>query len=156
MKYKRLTNEELQALEKEFVNYLAAAQITAGDWENMKKNEIEKAEELIDVFSDMVYEKVTGKINFLEYRDKKTLNIYNCNQEGIVLIGLKVSENRRLDLTAADVLSQWNNNHDNAISIIKSEKKYVKDRGVEVFELLQSGCFITDDKLFNVLVTISK
>jgi len=156
MKYKRLTNEELQALEKEFVNYLAAAQITAGDWENMKKNEIKKAEELIDVFSDMVYEKVTGKINFLEYRDKKTLNIYHCNEEGIVLVGLKVSENSTLDLTAADVLSQWNNNHDNAISIIKSEKKYVKDRGVEVFELLQSGCFITDDKLFNVLVTISK
>ncbi len=156
MKYKRLTNEELQALEKEFVNYLAAAQITAGDWEKMKKQEIEKAEELIDVFSDMVYEKVIGKIIFLEYRDKKTLNIYNCHQEGIALVGLRVSESSTLDLTAEDVLSQWNSNHDNAISIIKSEKKYVKDRGVEVFELLQSGCLITDNKLFNVLGNIAK
>jgi hypothetical protein len=156
MKYKRLTNEELQALEKEFVNYLAAGQITASDWEKMKKQEIEKVEELIDVFSDMVYEKVMSKIKFLEFREKKTLNIYNCLEENIHLVGLRVSENSVLDLTAGDVLNQWNNNHDNAISIIKSEKKYVKDRGVEVFELLQNGCLITDDKLFNVLITISK
>jgi hypothetical protein len=156
MKYKRLTGEELKALEKEFVNYLAAAQITAGDWEKMKKHELEKAEELIDVFSDMVYEKVLGKINYLEYRDKKTLNIYNCREKEIVLVGLRVSITSSIDLSAEDVLNQWNNNTDNAISIIKSEKKYVKDRGIEIFDLVQSGCLITDSRLFEILNRISK
>jgi hypothetical protein len=56
MKYKRLTTEELKHLEKEFVNFLASAQITGSDWEKMKANEIEKAEELLDVFSDLVFE----------------------------------------------------------------------------------------------------
>jgi len=153
MKYKRLTNEELQALQKEFVNYLAAAQITASDWEKMKKEELQKAEELINVFSDMVYEKVMGKIKFLEYRDKKTLNVFNCREEEIVLVGLRVSENSSLDLTSEDPLTGWDVN-DNTMGVIKSKKKYVKERGVEVFELLQSGCLITDDKLFHLLSKI--
>jgi len=153
MKYKRLTNEELQALEKEFVNYLAAAQITASDWEKMKKDELQKAEELIDVFSDMVYEKVMGKIKFLEYRDKKTLNIFNCREDEIVLVGLRVSENSPLDLTSDHLLAGWDMN-DEKIGVIKSKKNYVKERGLEVFELLQSGCLITNDTLFNMLAKI--
>ena len=74
-KYKCLTADELQNLEKEFINFLASAQITGSDWEKMKKDEVEKVEELIAVFSDLVYEKVLSKIKFLEYRDTKTLNI---------------------------------------------------------------------------------
>ncbi len=151
MKYKRLTNEELQALEKEFVNFLASAQITGPDWEKMKKNEIEKAEELIDVFSDVVYDKVTNKIKFLEYRDKKTVNIFNCAEDKIVLVGIRVKEHSQLDLTATDVFSQWNEDNMTAVNVIRTEKKYIKERGIEVFELLQTGCLISDDRLFNLL-----
>jgi hypothetical protein len=151
MKYKRLTYEELQALEKEFINFLASAQITAQDWEKMKKNEIEKAEELIDVFSDVVYDKVMSKIKFLEYRDKKTLNIFNCADDKIILVGLRVKENSTLDLTAPDVFTLWNSTNTNAVNIIKTEKNYIKERGIEIFELLQTGCLISDDRLFNLL-----
>jgi len=151
MKYKRLTNEELKEFEPEFINFLAAAQITGPDWDKMKKKELSKAEELIDVFSDMVYEKVLSKIKFLEYRDITTLNIFNCADEKIVLVGLRVNEHSQLDLTASDISSQWSESHANAVSVIKTERPYNKERGLEVFELLQNGCLITDDKLFNVL-----
>ena len=151
MKYKRLTTDELTALEQEFVHFLAAAQITGPDWEKIKKNEHWKAEELIEVFSDMVYEKVLSKIKFLEYREKKTLNIFNCTEEHIVLVGLRVHEHSNLDLTADNVFSQWNENTSNAVNVIRTERPYLKERGVEVFELLQSGCYITDDRLFTIL-----
>jgi hypothetical protein len=152
MKYKRLTNEELQLLEKEFVHFLASAQITGADWEKMKKNEIENAEELITVFSDMVYEKVLKKIEYLEYRDAKTLNIFNCTDDKIILVGLRVKEHSSLDLTAQDVFVQWTNNDTDSVNVIKTEKKYSKERGEELFELLQNGSLITDDKLFNLLI----
>lgn len=151
MKYKRLTSEELQALEKEFIHFLSSAQITGQDWLKMKEKELEKAEELIDVFSDVVYEKVMSKIKFLEYRDSKTLNIFNCTDDKIILIGLRVKEHSHMDLTASDLFLQWNEHNTSSVNIIKSEKKYIKDRGIEVFELLQSGCLITDDELFNLL-----
>lgn len=150
-KYKRLTDQELQALEQEFINFLSSLQITGSDWENMKNSEGEKAEELIVVFSDMVYDKILGKITFLEYRDAKTLNIFNCLDDKITLVGLRVKENSNLDLTAPDILNQWAKNITSAVNIIKTEKNYRKERGVEIFELLQNGCLITNDKLFNLL-----
>ena len=151
MKYKRLNIEELKALEKEFVSFLASAQITGADWEKMKKEETTQAEELIDVFSDLVYEKVMSKINYLEYRDQKSMNIFHCMIDKIVLVGLRVKENSTFDLTAEDVFSQWNESTLKAVNVIKTEKKYVKERGEEVFELLQNGCFITDDKLYKLI-----
>lgn len=151
MKYKRLTNEELVALEKEFINFLASAQITGSDWEKMKSSDLGKAEELIDVFSDLVYEKVMGKINYLEFRDKKTLNIFHFTEDKIMLVGLRVKENDKLDLMAENVFEQWTQSNSSSVNIVKTEKKYLKERGEEVFDLLQTGCFITDDKLFKAI-----
>jgi hypothetical protein len=151
MKYKRLTTEELKELEPEFVHFLAAAQITGPDWDKMKKNKPSQAEELIEVFSEMVYEKVLGKIKFLEYREKKTLNIFDCGETQITLVGLRVHEHSDLDLTSPDIFTQWNESHSNAVTVIKTERNYQKERGLEVFELLQNGCYITDDHLFTIL-----
>lgn len=155
-KYKRLSTEELEALEKEFINFLSSMQITGPDWEKMKNKELEKAEELIMVFSDVVYDKVLSKIKFLEYRDSKTLNIFNCMPDKIILVGLRVKEHSPLDLTASDLFSQWNQNNSNAVNIIKTEKNYIKERAIEIFELLQNGCLITDDTLFNLLNIMNK
>ncbi len=152
MKYKRLRSEELQALEKEFVNFLASAQITGPDWEKMKEQELDKVNELIEVFSDVVYDKVLRKIKFLEFRDAKTLNIFNCTEEKIKLLGLRVNENSPLDLTAPDVLSKWNESNSGNVTVVRTEKSYIKDRELEMFELLQNGCLISDDRLYNLLI----
>jgi len=154
MKYKRLESAELKELEKEFIHFLSSAQITGADWEKMKATEKEKAEELIEVFSDLVYEKVMSKIDYLEYRDSKSLNIFHLTNDRIVLVGLRVKENQSLDLMADNVFEQWNQSSMNAVNLVKIEKGYLKERGVEVFELLQTGCFITDGKLYNLLKTL--
>ncbi|MBL7883044.1 MAG: hypothetical protein JNL69_03175 [Bacteroidia bacterium] len=151
MIYKQLSSEELKALEKDFIAFLAHAQITGPDWEKMKQNELAKAEELIDVFSDVVYDKVLKKIKFLEYREPKSLHIYKCNNDNIELVGLKVNEHSNLNLTAENVFEQWNANNNASVTIVKSKRDYIKEREMEVFELLQTGCLITDDKLFTVL-----
>lgn len=151
MKYKRLTIEELKELEPEFINFLSSAQITGKDWDTMKKNEIKKAEELIDVFSDMVYQKIMSKIQFLEYREEKTLNIFNCTNDKIILIGLRVKDHSSINLKMDDVFTQWNKSNLNSLNILKTEKKYLKEREVELFDLLQNGCLITNDKLYNIL-----
>ncbi|MDQ3046452.1 MAG: DUF6495 family protein [Bacteroidota bacterium] len=151
MKYKRLNTEELEALKPDFIHFLSAAQITGPDWEKLKQEEIGKAEELIDVFSDMVYDKVLRKIFYLEYRDAKSLNIFFCGPEKMKLVGLRVKEHSALDLTSSDVLEQWNKNNNSSVNVVLSEKTYVKEREEEVFDLLQSGCLITDQKLFDLL-----
>lgn len=154
MKYKRLSTEELGHLEKEFVSFLAHAQITAQDWENMKLNENNKANELIDVFSDVVYDKVLKKINFLEYRDAKTLNIFKFNDTDIELAGIRIKPPSEIDLTKTE---NFNVIKDFAgVNIVYSQKKYSKEKEIEIFEMLESGCLITDEKLFNLLQGIKK
>lgn len=130
-------------------------QITAPDWERMKKVEQEKANELIDVFSDVVYDKVLSKISYLEYRDIKTLNVFYFAEDKIRLVGLRVKEGGKLDLTAPDVLEQWTENNNASVNIVRSERDYEKEKQLEIFELLQNGCLITDDKLFKLLSSIA-
>jgi hypothetical protein len=156
MKYKRLTTEELNALEKEFIHFLSSAQITGKDWERIKKEDPEKAEELVEVFSDLVYDKVLGKINFLEYLDNKTLNIFKCETDKISLVGIRVKENSLMDLRESDVFSNWDDNKTASISIVRSEKKYKETKESEVFELLQNGCVITNQKRFDLLSGLLK
>jgi cag pathogenicity island protein 24 len=151
MKYKRLTPDELKALEQDFISFLASAQITGPDWEKMKKEENHKANELVDVFSDLVYDKVLSKISYLEYRDPKTLNIFYFSPEGVSLVGLRVKETSSLDLTAENVMSQWNSSNNASVNVVRSERKYEKERQTEIFELLQAGCMITNDRLFKLL-----
>ena len=154
MKYKRLSIEELKELEKEFIHFLAAAQITGPDWEVMKVKEPERTEELIDVFSDMVFDKVLSKIRYLEYRDEKMLTIFHCQPDRITLSGITVKEGSSMNLLTPGVFKTWNKNDAANVNIIKSERYYLKEREMEVFELLQSGCMITDDFLFNLLVNL--
>ena len=156
MKYKRLSQEELQALEKEFVSYLASAQITASDWQRMKIKEPEKANELIDVFSDVVYDKVLRKIKFLEFREQKVLNIFHFEEQKIVLIGLKANEVSTIDLTSSDPQKQLDQTDLKGIKIFKTEKEYIKEREEEIFELLQNGCLVTNERLFNLLSDMAK
>ena len=47
MKYRRLSNAELQELEKDFVKFLATNHITATDWVKLKENNPIKVEKLI-------------------------------------------------------------------------------------------------------------
>jgi cag pathogenicity island protein 24 len=154
MKYKRLSVEELQALQMDFVNFLASMQITAADWEKMKKEKNEEANLLIDVFSDMVYDKVLNKISYLEFRDEKTLNIFYFGQDTVKLIGLRVKEGSKLNLMVPDVMEQWNESNQASVNIVRSERNYQKEKQLEIFELLQTGCLITDDKLFKTLNSI--
>lgn len=151
MKYKRLNQEELKALEAEFIQFLASAQITAHDWEKMKREQPEQAEELIDVFSDVVYDKVLRKIEYLEFRDSGSLNVFFCAPERAYLLGLLVQEQSGLDLSSDQVLEQWLKSGSAGISLVQSSKDYKTDREQEIFDLLQSGCWITDGKLYSIL-----
>ena len=55
MKYARLTKEQLEELHVEFANFLASQQIDKGEWQQLKIDKPEIAEQEIDIFSDLVW-----------------------------------------------------------------------------------------------------
>jgi len=149
MRFRRLTTKELDILEKDFISFLASNTITAGDWEKLKVEENEQAEDLINMFSDIVLETSLKKVHFVEHCSKSELMFFKCNPKEIILIGLR-SKNSEIDLSEMD-LGQLKTEMTASFS---TQKKYSKNREEEVFDMLNQGCSISDGKLFEALMNM--
>jgi hypothetical protein len=149
--YRRLSSVELQELRKEFIEYLVLNGITAEEWDQMKQNDLPKAEKIIELFSDVVFESILRKISFLEYRDKTTLRLFQCLSEKLVVVAMEAPKESNVDFTDNSYLNKAAHHPPEALKIYTSEKKYSRKRETELFEMLQTGCVITDDKLFKTL-----
>ena len=126
MRYRRLTNEELAELEKEFVNFLVVNTVTADDWEKLKLNDPMKAEGYIEDFSDLVLDKVLSNITHLEHRSEKDLMVFKCTDDKLHMIGLTVADDLVVDLNnEASIASLLLNSGEleGRVKIFKSEKK---------------------------------
>lgn len=149
MKFRRLDQEELSELEPEFIRFLAANTITGDDWEKLKVENLEKAEGLIDIFSDIVFEKILKKIEFLEIKTPSDLRTFHCEAEKIKMIGLKIEGESSVDFTKNQDPTQIMSllRLSNAkLQLYKGEKTYSKEREVELFELMeQQGALISND-----------
>lgn len=155
MKYRKLSLEELETLEKEFVSFLAANQVTAQDWETFKKLDPEKAEGLIELFSDMVFDQTLDKIEYLEYKEAQDLKTFHCQKEKIVMLGMLIEGKTSIDFTkeqsAEEMMAQLQN-AGGRIKLYRAEKPYARERKAELFRMMESGCKISPDGyLFKML-----
>ena len=80
MKYIRLTKEQLEEMHQEFINFLATQSITAEEWESIKKNKPEVAEQELDVFSDLVWEGVLSKVEYLEHFSPQHMFLFKVGE----------------------------------------------------------------------------
>jgi hypothetical protein len=76
MKYKRLTKEQFETLPTEFANFLATQSIDKAEWDKIKAEKPEVAEQELDVFSDLVWEGVLKNTNYLEHFSKNITSFY--------------------------------------------------------------------------------
>jgi hypothetical protein len=151
MQFRRLTTEELSALEEDFVKFLASNSVTGDDWEKIKSTKPEKVDELIEVFSNIVWEKVLTKATHLEHRSRKELKVFFCGREKLVVMGLSADPNSDIDLTDPACIERLATEPAGGFKILSSYKDYSKSREEELFEMVESGCLVTDDSLFLTL-----
>lgn len=145
LKYRRLTDEELDILKNEFVQYLVANGIDSEMWEKFKKDDPDKASIFVDLFSDIVLEKSLEKVEYLEHRTPTDLKLFYCGKDQIDLIALKSS---KVDLTNMQEFSEEDFAN---VELFKASKEYKKKRELEVFELTQQGCEVTNHVLYRLL-----
>lgn len=153
MRFRRLTKAELEQLEQDFVQFLASNQITADDWENLKEDNKPKVHELLDLFSDIVLEKVFSKIKYLQHRSKDTIRVFECQEEKLSMIGLKIEDETK-DLTNPKDLATLANPQSvkGAVKMYQVEREYLKDKPDEIFEMMQrNGCQIAPDGMYQML-----
>lgn len=160
MKYRILTTEELAELETEFIRFLVSNTVTGDDWEKIKIENPAKAEGLIEIFSDIVFDKTISKVEYLELKTPKDLKIFQCNKENIELMGLKVEGESVLDFTqeiSPEEMMKILQSSDAKLQLYSANKKYKNDdRSQELFQMMKWGGLISDGKLFHLLKTLKK
>ena len=154
MKYSQLTKEQFEELHEEFAIFLAAQSIDAKEWEIIKKEKQDLADKELNAFSDFVWEKVLNKANYIEHFSKDTLNLFKCNEEGMQRIVVKI-KNNEIDLLDENGFNWFlDNSKDDSIEYLKGDKKYQKEKNLEIFDLIQQGGVVGDGKLFDAIYKV--
>ena len=144
MKYRRLTKEELQQLQQEFVRYLASQSIPASEWVSMKARGDQKVDHFIEHFSDMIFERVLSNVNYLEKKTKNEWHFYKVSDESIKLNGLRLSGNKEIDFRKSEELDlkRLYLEYGGDLALFSAEKGFQKEKNQEIFALLEAGCLI--------------
>lgn len=148
MTYARLTKEQFEELHQEFINFLATQSIDAKEWTTIKETKPQVAELELDVFSDLVWEGVLAKAQFLEHISAKSIHLFSLNDDNMHLIGVKVKND--IDLTTAEGFGWLRENLlDDTVEFVTATKEYSENRNLDKFTLIQQGAVITKGDLYN-------
>lgn len=144
-----MTKEQFEELHQEFINFLASQSITGKEWKKLKSEKPEVAEQELDVFSDLIWEGVLNKVNYLEHISPNHLMLFHITETFMELIAIKLSD-ENIDITT-EYGYKWlqQNLHDDAVSMYTSTKAIKDDRNKDIFALIQQGSVITKGKLYN-------
>ena len=148
MNYTRLSKEQFEELQQEFINFLATQSISAKEWEEIKQQKPETAEEELDVFSDLIWEGVLEQVTYLEHFSPNQMYLFHISQEEIDLIAVTVG-NKAIDITTREGY-QWlqKNIMEDSVNLFTSTKAISAERNKDIFALIQQGAVITKGELF--------
>ena len=148
MKYQQLTKEQLEEFQEEFTLFLASQQIDRKEWEKLKTEKPEIVKEEIDVFSDLVWERVLSKVKYLEHFSERTLNLFKCEASQILRVVVEVGKEPFNFFDEEDYKWFIDNSKHSTIQYFKGQKPYQKERNQELFDLIKKGGLITKGVLY--------
>jgi hypothetical protein len=154
MKYSRLTKEQFEELHVEFINFLATQAIDKAEWDKIKTEQPEVAEQELDVFSDLIWEGVLDKAQFLEHFSKNHIFLFQCFETNVQSIVLK-SLVPEIDFLTKEGL-QWlsDNMFTETIEMKIGKKEFTEERNSSIFQLIQQGAFLSDGQLYSQINSI--
>jgi len=148
MKFTRLSKEQFEELHQEFINFLVTQSITAEEWKDIKTNKPEVAEQELDVFSDLVWEGVLTKAEYLENISPQHMYLFYLGESEIELIGIKLNT-KDVDLTTSEGFGWLRENlMSDEVEIFNAKKAYSNEKQLDKFALIQQGSVITKGELF--------
>lgn len=149
VKYARLTKEQFEELAPEFVNFLATQSIDKAEWDKVKAEQPHIAEQELDVFSDLIWEGVLTRAEYLEHFSRSHVFLFHCGQTHMRSIVLQALD-PEVDLLTRDGL-QWLSDRmfTDDIEMKIGKKEFAGQRNASLFELIRQGAFLSDGQLYN-------
>ena len=137
-------------MEKDFVDFLVVNGITADEWVRLKAHEGKKANRIIDLFSEVVFESTLRKVRFLDHISASRIIAFQAFEKQILMVALEDSSGT-IDFTVANPLRQLEGSVPTGVKVYQQSKSYQKQREIELFELCNGGAEISDGSLFKQL-----
>ncbi len=151
MKYRQLSKEQFEALNKEFAQFLATQQIDVNEWRVIKEQKPEVADEELRLFSDLVWDEALTKTSYIEHFSERSANLFKCDKDQIYRLVVQVNRTPFNFFDEKDY--QWfiNNTDDKSIEFMRGKKTYKVDRNQELFDLIEKGGVISNGNLYEAL-----
>jgi hypothetical protein len=130
-KFRTLSLNELQSLEKEFVLYLSTNGIDAKKWEEIKSNFPSKSSELIENFSTMIWQNIFQNKAYMVLEEGKNKYYFH----------FKINE--------YDVIRLTLSNFDSQLEIGRKTNMYTSGREEEMYHYMLNGAYFIDQNVFN-------
>lgn len=156
MRFRKLTVEELEQLEKEYIQFLAANGIPGDEYKKFQLENPEKIDELIEMFSDIVLEQALKKIKYIEFAEPKELRLFHFQEKNITLIGLQ-TESDEIDFTSEDYFQQLKEvmqSHPESVKIYSTYKPINDNREEELFDYLNQGASVSSPENYQFFKTL--
>lgn len=154
MKYRMLSDEELQHLEGDLKAFLIINGIHGEEWEKLNREEPQKAVELVGLFSDQVLQTVYEKVQFLEHRTPDSCIVFHFGETGQELIAIQKKSGSEIDLSTVDGIHRALISASTALSFFTSKKQYADIREMEIHKLIEQGAVLSDAEFWNSLKEI--
>ena len=147
MKYSRLTKEQFEELHQEFINFLATQSVTADEWANLKINKPELAETELDVFSDLIWEGVLNKAEYLEHISAQHMYLFHLDEDNMHAIVVNLKND--IDITTTEGYNWLRENlMDENVEFLQADKDYTDDKNLDKFKMIEQGAVITKGDLY--------
>lgn len=152
IKYRRLSNEELEGLKDEFIKFLVVQGIDASTWLRLKDGESGKADGIIDQFSNFIWEGILEKVKYLEQIEIEGIRLYKIDEDEIFLIGITPIEGFSIDFKNGNALIEMLKLYPENFQILRAKKKYSPDKYLEIFKLIdQDKAYVSKGEWYESL-----
>lgn len=150
MKYTRLTKEQFEELHSEFARFLASQNIDKAEWEQLKTEKPEVAEQELDVFSDLIWEGALNQTEYLEHFSKNHIFLFRFHEKEAQSIVITAKDNS-VDFLSKKGLVWLSENLTSDKIEIRKGKKALQNRNEEIFNLIRQGALISKGELYESL-----
>ncbi len=154
MKYTRLTKEQLEELHPEFITFLASQSIDKQEWDELKEKSPKVAEQEIDVFSDMIWDRAMTNVSYIDHFSEQFIFLFRCESDMVYSYVIKSFNASISFLTEKGINWLSENIAGNEIEIQQGKKNITQDRNGALFQIIKQGGIISKGELYTKLETL--
>ena len=155
MRFRMLSEAELNVLSDDFTQFLVVQGIDDSTWRKMNTKEADQALKIVEIFSDTVLFKVYSKIKYLSFASKEVFSFFSINEDHMNLILIK-SIDPLLEFKDEESLYELLNSNPGKWELYSSTKFLGEKLADEIHKLTLQGCQVSSKEIWEGLYEFHK